>query len=140
MLISEFAKATGLSRETVRYYVRFGLLRPETNGKGGRNPYQFFTEEDLRAAEVIRVGQALGLSLKAIAALDAERRGSGIEGLRLLEILTGQLAQLEAKAAELDVMTRYLRAKIDGLKAGGPPSQPGFGACGCEAMPARQSA
>ncbi len=34
MLISEFARTSGLSRDTVRFYVRLGLLRPETNGKG----------------------------------------------------------------------------------------------------------
>jgi MerR family copper efflux transcriptional regulator len=100
MLISDFAGATGLSRDTVRFYVRLGLLRPRTSDKGGRHPYHFFTAEDVQTAEVIRVGQSLGLSLKEIAALDTERRESGITGERLIEILSGQLAGLEAKARE----------------------------------------
>jgi len=131
MLISAFAAATGLSRDTVRFYVRLGLLRPKTNGKGGRHPYQFFTGEDIQAAEVIRVGQSLGLSLKEIAALDTERRESGITSERLIEILSGQLARLEAKAADLAAMTSFVRAKIDWLVAGGRGSQPDFGKCGC---------
>jgi len=131
MLISEFVVATGLSRDTVRYYVRLGLLQPVANGKGGRNPYQFFTIEDLRASEVIRVGQSLGLSLKDIAALDTERRAQGIEGVRLIEVLNQQLAQLDLKAAELDAMRRYLRAKIDWVRAGEPGSHPAFQPCGC---------
>jgi DNA-binding transcriptional MerR regulator len=118
MLISDFAGATGLSRDTVRFYVRLGLLRPRTSDKGGRHPYHFFTTEDVQTAEVIRVGQSLGLSLKEIAALDTERRESGITGERLIEILSGQLASLEAKARELEKMTRFVRAKIGWLLAG----------------------
>jgi hypothetical protein len=38
MLISEFVRRTGLARETVRYYVRFGLLQPQATQKGGRHP------------------------------------------------------------------------------------------------------
>jgi MerR family transcriptional regulator, copper efflux regulator len=35
MLISEFARAAGLSRDTVRFYVRRGLLAPLAGNKGG---------------------------------------------------------------------------------------------------------
>jgi len=132
MLISDFAGATGLSRDTVRFYVRLGLLRPGTSDKGGRHPYQFFTAEDVQTAEVIRVGQSLGLSLKEIAALDTERRERGIKGERLIEILSGQLASLEAKAKELEKMTRFVRAKIDWLATGGKGPHPNFGQCGCD--------
>jgi MerR family regulatory protein len=34
MLISEFARAAGLSRDTVRFYVRRGLLAPLAGNKG----------------------------------------------------------------------------------------------------------
>jgi MerR family copper efflux transcriptional regulator len=47
--------------------VRRGLLTPETNGKGGRNPYQVFTAEHVRAAKFICTAQSLGLSLKVAA-------------------------------------------------------------------------
>jgi hypothetical protein len=43
MLIFEFARKTGLTTDTVRFQVRRRLPTPETNGKGGRNPYQVFT-------------------------------------------------------------------------------------------------
>lgn len=131
MLISEFAAATGLSRDTVRYYVRLGLLRPRISGKGGSNPCQSFTGDDLQAAELIRVGQALGWSLKDIAALDTERREQGIAAPRAIEILTAELAQLEAKTAALAAMTRQLRKKIGILGAGAQGVQAASGRCGC---------
>ncbi len=64
MLISEFARATRLSTDTVRFYIRRGLLVPENNGKGGRNPYQIFTAEHVQTARLIRMAQSLGMSLK----------------------------------------------------------------------------
>jgi MerR family transcriptional regulator, copper efflux regulator len=66
MWISDFSRKAGLSRETVRFYARLGLLHPKTALKGGSNPYQQFGQEDLVVVELIRIGQAIGLSLKEI--------------------------------------------------------------------------
>lgn len=138
MLISEFAAATGLSRDTVRYYTRLGLLRPAAGGKGGSRPYQVFGPDDLHAAELVRVGQSLGLSLKAILALDRERRSEGIAPARAVEILDAQLRELERKAADLAMLRRYLRAKIDWLNAEGSQPRAQHGPCACGVpLPAR---
>src|SRR5258707_14843482 len=118
MLISEFARVTGLPRDTVRFYARLGLLQPKTNGKGGRHPYSVFTDKDIQAAEVIRIAQSLGMSLKEIAALNEERRQGHLTIERRVEIMGAQLVSLEAKATELKMMIRYVRAKIDWLTGG----------------------
>lgn len=111
MLISEFARATGLTSDTVRFYVRLGLLHPDAGTKGGRHPYQIFGESDLRAAERIRLSQAAGLSLKEIAILDDERRAGRMTSERRIEVVSAQIDKLEAKAADLRAMADYLRAK-----------------------------
>lgn len=126
MLISEFARATGLPRDTVRFYARLGLLQPKTNGKGGRHPYSVFTKKDIQAAEVIRISQSLGMSLKEIAAFTEERRKGRLTSERRVEIMSAQLASLEAKATELEVMISYVRAKIDWLTHGKQGPQPDF--------------
>ena len=72
MMISEFARASGLSVDTVRFYARQGLLHPETGLKGGSRPYQMFSQADLDTARVIRLAQALGLTLKQIKAFVEE--------------------------------------------------------------------
>jgi DNA-binding transcriptional MerR regulator len=127
MLISDFARLTGLTRDTVRFYARLGLLRPQTNGKGGRHPYSLFTDEDVRAAEVIRISQSLGMSLKEIAAFNEERREGHLTSERRVEIMSAQLVRLEAKATELEMMKSYVRAKIDWLTRGKQGRQPDFG-------------
>lgn len=126
MLISEFARRTGLGLDTVRYYVRRDLLRPEVGGKGGRNPYQIFSEADVRAAGFIRLGQALGLSLKEIASLLEEERVGRIDDARSLAILDGLRSRLLAKSDEIAGLVRYLDAKIAWIEAGseGEPPAP----------------
>jgi DNA-binding transcriptional MerR regulator len=127
MLISEFARVTGLPRDTVRFYARLGLLQPKTNGKGGRHPYSVFTDKDIQAAAVIRIAQSLGMSLKEIAAFNEERRKGHLTSERKVEIMSAQLVSLEAKATELEVMISYVRAKIDWLKGDQEAPEPDFG-------------
>ena len=128
MLISDFAKTTGLTPDTIRFYIRRGLLDPETGSKGGRNPYQIFTEEHVRAARLIRMAQSLGMSLKEISAISEEHRKGLITQERSIELMEMQLARLEAKKAELDAMGNYLRAKLAWLRAGEPGAEPQFSA------------
>lgn len=131
MLISEFSDVSGLSRDTVRFYVRLGLLKPKRGTKGGRNAYQYFGDDDLQTAKVIRAGQSLGLSLNEITLLEKERREQGIGPARRIEILRKQLALLEEKKAQLDAVTAYVGAKIEWLTDGKKGARPSFGAYEC---------
>ncbi|WP_092166468.1 MerR family transcriptional regulator [Bosea sp. OK403] len=124
MLISEFARATGLTTDTVRFYVRLGLLRPGAGTKGGRHAYQVFAESDVSAVELIRLSRAAGLSLKEIAALGAERRAGRMTSERRIEIVSAQIDKLEAKAADLKAMADYLRAKRTWLVSGEQGAEP----------------
>jgi MerR family copper efflux transcriptional regulator len=126
MLISEFARVTGLPRDTVRFYARLGLLQPKTNGKGGRHPYSVYTDKDIQAAEVIRISQSLGMSLKEIAAFTEERRKGHLTRERRVKIMSVQLVSLETKASELEIMISYVRDKIDWLKCGERGPGPNF--------------
>nr|WP_321985396.1 MerR family transcriptional regulator [uncultured Lichenicoccus sp.] len=126
MLISEFARRTGLSSDTVRFYVRLGLLEPATGSKGGRNPYQVFTAEHVEIARIIRMAQSMGFSLKEISALGAEHRSGKMTRERSAEIMTRQLARLEQQAAHLNAMTAYLRAKVDWLRHDDGKPEPRF--------------
>ena len=77
MLISEFARAADLSPDTVRFYVKRGLLQPEAGRRGGANPYQEFSQADVATARLVRIAQSLGFTLGEIAALIEELRTTG---------------------------------------------------------------
>ncbi len=135
MLISEFARESGLTPDTVRFYVRRGLLAPESGGKGGSNPYQIFTAEHVEIARIIRMAQSLGFSLKEIAAFSEEYRAGGLTPARSAEIMRAQLGKLEEKAEQIAGMIAYVRAKVGWLEAGGAGAEPTFGDYACALAP-----
>ena len=61
------------------------------------------------AADVIRIAQSIGMSLKEIAALNEERHHGELTCERDIEVMSAQLARLEAKATELEMMISYAR-------------------------------
>jgi MerR family transcriptional regulator, copper efflux regulator len=67
------------------------------------------------------------MSLKEIAAINEERRNGELTCERGLEITRAQLMRLEAKATELEMMIRYVRAKIAWLERGRQGRRPDFG-------------
>jgi MerR family copper efflux transcriptional regulator len=124
MLISEFARATDLSRDTVRFYVKRGLLQPEAGRRGGANPYHEFSEADVATARLVRIAQSLGFTLAEIAALIEELRRTGHNRAHHIAILDERLNELTDKAARLDRVTAHLRAKIAWLKGGEQGPEP----------------
>jgi len=124
MLISEFARAAGLPPDTVRFYVKRGLLKPEEGPRGGSNPYQVFTSADLEMARLVRLAQSLGFTLREIGALNDELRAAGMTKARKAAILRERLVGFEAKAAEIARMTTFLRAKIAWIESGESGPEP----------------
>jgi DNA-binding transcriptional MerR regulator len=124
MLISEFARAADLPIDTVRFYVAKGLLKPERSAKGGSNPYQLFSADDVTAARMIRLQQTLGYSLGEIRTLNDAYRAGEHSPERTIEVLETQIARLEERQAQLQAALSFLRGKVDWIKAGKPDGAP----------------
>ena len=127
MMISNFARESCLSVDTVRFYVRRGLLHPETGHKGGSRPYKMFSLLDLEKTRVIRAGKALGLSLDEIGSFLKKRTFDGAEDDYLLAFLAGQRQQLTKRVAELQKLISFVDAKVAWLRdpdRGAPPPLP----------------
>src|SRR5208282_6794638 len=77
--ISRLARACGLSRSTLLYYDRLGLLKP--TGRTGSG-YRYYTDADQRRLERIGHFRQAGLTLKEIRAVLSS---GGKPGTRLLE-------------------------------------------------------
>jgi MerR family transcriptional regulator, copper efflux regulator len=117
MLIAAFTRATGLSRATVRFYVKRGLLHPVI-GAGGSNRYQSFDADQVERALIIRNAQALGFTLKEIAALDAEYNLKGMTRQRKAALMMERVALIDEQMAKLHGMRRYLMKKVAWIEAG----------------------
>ncbi|MGW6778675.1 MerR family transcriptional regulator [Brucella pseudogrignonensis] len=124
MLISEFSRATGLSVDTIRFYINKGLLTPERSAKGGANPYQIFDQNDVTTARMIRLQQTLGYSLTEIQALNEEYRSGEHSPERTVEILQAQIQRLQERRAALDAALTFLESKVAWIKAGKPDAGP----------------
>ncbi|TDB83453.1 MerR family transcriptional regulator [Actinomadura sp. KC216] len=113
----QVAAAAGVSRQTLRYYERRGLLRAPDRTPGG---HRLYPAEAVTLLRVIKTAQRLGFTLEEVAGLlDAgthrhgHRRRRPDAGLR--ESAQAKLAEVEAKITDLQVIAGTLR---QALKAG----------------------
>jgi len=107
--ISKLARACGLSRSTLLYYDRVGLLRPA--GRTGSD-YRFYTEADFGRLERIRHFREAGLSVKEIRTVLAS---GGKPGTRLLE---KRLRQVAESIVSLNNQQRMLAGMLRRVAAG----------------------
>lgn len=106
--ISELARRFGLSRSTLLYYHRIGLLCP-----GGRTEanYRCYTEQDLARLERICTYRAAGISLEQIADL----LGTPPEQST---ILAQRLSEISREMAELNAQRKLVSAMLQRLPQG----------------------
>lgn len=64
MLISELSQKTGVSKDTIRFYEKTGLLI--SNNKRAENNYRNYDDEVVSCLEFIKHSKALGFTLREI--------------------------------------------------------------------------
>lgn len=107
MTVGQLARRFGLSRTTLLYYDRAGLLQPSARSPAG---YRLYDSDDVERLRAIRAYRDLGLGVDDIKNLldTGDRAGQGILRHRLLE--------LDKEIAALRVQQRAL---LGILRSGG---------------------
>ena len=77
-------------------------------------------------ARTVRMAQSLGFSLREIAALNVEYQAKRMTPARGAEILRGPLCRLEEKAAHVNAMIGYIKAKLAWMEGGSKGPEPNF--------------
>ncbi|MGW1196407.1 MerR family transcriptional regulator [Streptomyces sp. NPDC002536] len=120
MLIGELAERTGTSERLLRHYERGGLLLPDRLPNG----YRWYDEPHVETVRRIRALLAAGLPVRTIRAVLPCTASAG-EAVHpcpgVLDTLRSRLADLDARAAELDEARAVLRATIDGTQRAAAP-------------------
>ncbi|MEU6967636.1 MerR family transcriptional regulator [Kitasatospora aureofaciens] len=105
MRIGELAAQAGVSRDTVRFYEKIGLLE----GRRQSNGYRDFPPETVTWLHYVRTAQTLGFTLAEIARHGAQLRDApdGAEALSALlrdkiRIIDERMAELASLRADLD--------------------------------------
>lgn len=107
MTVGALAKSAGLSRSTLLYYDRLGLLKP---GSRSAAHYRLYTERDIQRLEQIRLHRHMGIPLKEIGKLLKNAgRGATVEILqRRLRTLDREIETLRQQQRSI---TRILKDK-----------------------------
>jgi len=114
MLISELAKQSGLSIDTIRFYEKKGLIDSELIQRRSNN-YREYSAVSLERLKLIQRAKRLGFTLREIQEWidDLESEQLTIGQLQL--ILGRKLEQIEKRMDDLKKMKIYLLEKLDRL-------------------------
>jgi len=115
--IGKLAAAEGIAAETLRYYERIGLLRPEARSAAG---YRLYGEEARRRLRFIRRAQALGFTLSEIGELLALGDEPDASMAEVKALTAEKLADIERRIADLERMRAALHALHQRCPGHGP--------------------
>lgn len=124
MLIGELSRKTGLSRDTIRFYEKRGLIK----AKGSDNPYnnyKNYTEDVLQRLLAIRKIKHLGLTLNETAGLLDLIEWNRASCDTVLEQVTGKIALIDKRIQELTTAKQHMLSLVSGCnktKEGNCPS------------------
>ena len=110
MKVSELARLTGVTAETVRHYTREGLLHPERTPENG---YQLFGHADLERLRFIQRARTLGFGVAEIRDIlgHADHGDSPCPLVR--DLLASRLPEIRARIRELEALASRMEQAID---------------------------
>ena len=105
MRIGVLANESGVSRDTIRYYEKLGLL-----GKIEKsNTYKVYGERALRRLSLIKLAKNMGFTLHEIMQVMDAWETDGLNTASKKTLLTDKLSQLETKLRELKQLKKALQ-------------------------------
>jgi len=106
--IGELAKRTDISVETLRYYEKEQLIKPQLRSESG---YRLYSMEDENRLHFVLHAKKVGFSLSEIKELLNLRLNKDIHTCEEVKTYTGQkISEVEAKIADLQTMHHALNS------------------------------
>lgn len=103
--ILEFSRLTGITRDSLRFYDRIGLLKPDLRGENG---YRYYTRRQLGTAYLIGSLRLLDVGLDDIRKYAAERTPE-----TMLALFAKQEARIQAEIARLRETSEIMKLYAD---------------------------
>jgi MerR family Zn(II)-responsive transcriptional regulator of zntA len=104
--IGELARRAEVTRDTIRFYERVGLLPPPTRTRSG---YRIFGDADVRRVRFVREAQSIGLTLDGIQELlSVSEMQTPEECRRVAEQLARRIDEIDEKIRELQTFRERL--------------------------------
>jgi MerR family Zn(II)-responsive transcriptional regulator of zntA len=115
MLIGELSKKTGLSKDTIRFYEKMGLITASERQAGTR-AYKEFSAEMVERLLMIHQGKGLGFTLGEIKHLLDEWGEKTIPKQEQVQIIERKLQEISEKMRNLENIKTYLSSKLRRLQ------------------------
>lgn len=119
MLIGELAKQTGLSKDTLRFYEKMGLITASHRPAGTRL-YKEYGPDMVERLALIGQGKALGFTLGEMKALIAPWEAGEISQQDHVKIVERKLEEVTEKIHQLNAIQTYLVDKLKELNQAVP--------------------
>lgn len=106
----EVSELLDISKDTIRYYERVGVIPPINRDKNG---YRVFKTKDLNWVFLVKSLRSAGLSIESLIEFAALSRKEGETRQAQKQILTNQLEEVDRKIAEMTRVRELLSYKIE---------------------------
>src|SRR3989304_5771469 len=116
MRIGELVEATGVSAQTIHYYLREGLLKPPTKTAPNMAYYRPEYVDDIRLIKELQEKRYLPLSVIKLV-LEAKRRGKDVGQLEVMSLSLEELFGPKGPEEELEPVALVGLVAMTGLAA-----------------------
>lgn len=113
MTVAKLAKETRVNTDTIRYYVRIGLLKPEREKV---NNYHIFSPQDANQLKFIHHAKHLGYTLKEIQQIIKQSEAGNSPCPIVREIIQNRIEDTRRKVQELQDLQRRMEAALQQWK------------------------
>ncbi len=114
MLIGELAKTTGLSKDTIRFYEKMGLIDADERQAGTRT-YKEFSPLMVERLMMITQGKSLGFTLNEIKYLIQAWGNDIMPTDEKIRVIDRKLEEISEKIQQLEQIKIYLTVKRNGI-------------------------
>ena len=111
MLIGELSKETGLSRDTIRFYEKNGLIKMGKNSRRNNN-YKEYSNEVCKRLLLVKQIKSLGFTLREISELISVLEGNAPKCGDVIGMVDAKANDIETKIRELTSFKLMLLDKV----------------------------
>ena len=108
MTIGQVARRTGVSQSAIRYYEAVGLLSRPSRKHGARQ----YDDDAVDQLKILRVLRMAGVSIRGLAAITSQQRGTSVRRDVLLGVLQRRITEIDALMLEAQAARQLLEEAI----------------------------